>query len=163
MNKKIVPQDFTLSLALFDALPVIFFGISMIIIGTKFNSSLFIVGSILATFAGLSKVIWKIIVVKLKKNIWFFFVQMRITMPIGLLMIILSLIIQRNNIDIQNIFNIIISLPQLIFFIFGIIGMLMMLVFGFTLDGTKKKNNWIEQITNCLAQFFFLIGIILSI
>lgn len=83
MNKNVVPNDFTLGLALFDGLPVITFAGSMILISYLFSSKLFLIGSFVCLFAGLSKVIWKIIVVLKNKNIWFFFIQMRITMPIG--------------------------------------------------------------------------------
>ena len=47
MTKDTVPEDFTLSLALVDALPVLFFGASMILIGIMFASSLFILGAVL--------------------------------------------------------------------------------------------------------------------
>ena len=161
VTKDTVPTDFSLSLALFDGLPVLFFAGSMIVISFLFSSKLFLVGSLLCLFAGLSKVIWKIIVVLKKKNIWFLFIQMRITMPIGLLLMVISVITNKNNINYGLIKNSILSLPSLIFFIIGVVGMIMMLVFGFVLDGSKKKNNWIEQTTNAVAQLSFFIGLLL--
>ena len=161
VTKDTVPTDFSLSLALFDGLPVLFFAGSMIVISFLFSSKLFLVGSLLCLFAGLSKVIWKIIVVLKKKNIWFLFIQMRITMPIGLLLMVISVITNKNNINYGLIKNSILSLPSLIFFIIGVAGMIMMLVFGFVLDDSKKKNNWIEQITNAVAQLSFFIGLLL--
>lgn len=161
VTKDTVPTDFSLSLALFDGLPVLFFAGSMIVISFLFSSKLFLVGSLLCLFAGLSKVIWKIIVVLKKKNIWFLFIQMRITMPIGLLLMVISVITNKNNVNYGLIKNSILSLPSLIFFIIGVAGMIMMLVFGFVLDGSKKKNNWIEQITNAVAQLSFFIGLLL--
>lgn len=161
VTKDTVPTDFSLSLALFDGLPVLFFAGSMIVISFLFSSKLFLVGSLLCLFAGLSKVIWKIIVVLKKKNIWFLFIQMRITMPIGLLLMVISVITNKNSINYGLIKNSILSLPSLIFFIIGVVGMIMMLVFGFVLDGSKKKNNWIEQITNAVAQLSFFIGLLL--
>lgn len=161
VTKDTIPTDFSLSLALFDGLPVLFFAGSMIVISFLFSSKLFLVGSLLCLFAGLSKVIWKIIVVLKKKNIWFLFIQMRITMPIGLLLMVISVITNKNNINYGLIKNSILSLPSLIFFIIGVAGMIMMLMFGFVLDGSKKKNNWIEQITNAVAQLSFFIGLLL--
>lgn len=161
VTKDTIPTDFSLSLALFDGLPVLFFAGSMIVISFLFSSKLFLVGSLLCLFAGLSKVIWKIIVVLKKKNIWFLFIQMRITMPIGLLLMVISVITNKNNVNYGLIKNSILSLPSLIFFIIGVAGMIMMLVFGFVLDGSKKKNNWIEQITNAVAQLSFFIGLLL--
>lgn len=161
VTKNTIPTDFTLSLALFDGLPVLFFAGSMILISLLFSSKLFLIGSLLCLFAGLCKVIWKIIVVLKKKNIWFLFIQMRITMPIGLMLMIIATLLNINNINFEIIKNNILSLPALIFFIIGIVGMVMMLIFGFTLDGSKKKNNWIEQTTNTIAQLSFFIGLLI--
>lgn len=163
MNKNVIPNDFDISLALVDSLPVLFFTVSMIIISVIFKSKLFLIGSLLMLFAGICKVLWKIIVATKRKNIWFLFIQMRITMPLGLLLIVASLIINRSLINLSIVLNNLLSLPQITFFIIGVIGMIMMIVFGFTLDGTKKKNNWIEQITNLISQLCFLIGIIIVV
>lgn len=163
VNKESIPQDFNLSLAIVDTIPVLLFGGSTILISLMFNSKLFLVGSLLCLFAGLSKVIWKIIVATKKKNIWFLFVQMRITMPIGLLLMIISFIINKHNINIDVLLINLLSFPVNIFFIFGIIGMIMMLMFAFTLDGNKVKNNWIEQITNLIAQLCFFIGLLIIV
>ena len=67
MTKDTIPEDFTLSLALVDALPVLFFGGSMILIGVLFGSVMFMLGAVLCFWAGAAKVLWKVIVVK-KKN-----------------------------------------------------------------------------------------------
>lgn len=161
MNKNVVPNDFTLGLALFDGLPVITFAGSMILISYLFSSKLFLIGSFLCLFAGLSKVIWKIIVVLKNKNIWFFFIQMRITMPIGFLLILISLFVEKNKINFSTIINSVLSMPCLLFFIVGVAGMVLMFVFAFVLDDSKSKNNWIEQITNFISQLSFFIGILL--
>ena len=158
MNKKVVPQDFTLSLALFDFLPVLFFGGTIILVGLMFSSKLFLLGAFLCLFAGLSKVIWKMIVVLKKKNVWFLFVQMRITMPIGFLLMIISLFLNKDRININAVLSNVLSMPSIVFYIIGLIGMLLMLVFGFMLDGSKQKNNWIEQVTNTIEQACVFIG-----
>lgn len=159
VTKDFVPNDFTLSLALVDAIPVIIFCLNMIIVGKTIDSTLFIFGAILCLWAGLAKVIWKIIVVLRKKNIWFLFVQMRLVMPIGLLMIIVSLLLNRN--VISSLLIKITNMPSLLFLIFGLFGMGLMMIFGFTLDGTKTKNNWIEQTTNIVAQLCFLFSLMI--
>lgn len=163
MNKNIVPKDFTLSMAIFDGLPVLFFCISILLISAKYTNPLFLIGGILCFFAGFSKVLWKIVVVLKKKNIWFLFIQMRITMPIGFILIIISIIVDHKNIDLNSLLNTLTSIPQLLFFVLGVIGMILMTIFAFTLDGKKAKNNWLEQVVNCLAQLCFLIGVILAI
>lgn len=163
VNKDSIPQDFSLSLAIVDAIPVILFGGSTILISLIFNSKLFLIGYLLCLFAGLSKVIWKIIVTTKKKNIWFLFIQMRITMPIGLLLMIISFIINKQLINIDVLLINLLSFPVNLFFIIGIIEMIMMLIFALTLDGNKVKNNWMEQITNLIAQLCFFIGLLIIV
>lgn len=152
MSKDVVPEDFDLRLAAFDSVPVIEFGIAFCILAFKIKNIFFTIGAILCFIAGLAKVIWKFVVVLKKKNIWFLFIQMRILMPIGFIMMIASLIIFRIKIDFF-------SKPAIYFFILWATGMIMMLIFGFTLDGKQKKNNVIEEICNAISQLMFLIGV----
>jgi len=161
MSKDIVPEGFTLPLVMVDAIPVIFFAINMILIGMLFKSTLFIVGSVLCFYAGFAKVIWKLIVVLKKKNIWFLFIQMRIVMPIGFLLIILAVILKRSAINMAAIMAAVLSLPACIFILMGILGMVLMMVFAFRLDSSDLKSNWIEQLTNGISQTAFCIAILI--
>lgn len=161
MTKDIVPSDFTLSLALLDALPLLFFGGSMILVGLIFRSWIFVLGALLCFWAGAAKVIWKIIVVQAKKNLWFLFLQMRIVMPIGFLIMIISIIINRSSINFIGIKTAFLSLPSLIFFIIGIIGMITMGILGIKLDSSKLRSNWIEQSVNAIAQGAIFTGLLL--
>ena len=45
-------EGFTVALALVDAIPVLSFGISMVIIATRFESPLFMIGAALSVLAG---------------------------------------------------------------------------------------------------------------
>lgn len=161
VTKDTVPDNFTLKLALVDAIPVIFFGASMVVISMLFSSSLFLIGALLCLFAGTCKVLWKIVVVIMKKNIWFLFVQMRITMPLGFLLMIISLVVNRNRIHLSSMAAGFTSFPSVIFFIIGIVGMVFMSVFAVKLDNADVKANWIEQITNGIAQIAFFIGLVM--
>lgn len=161
MTKDIVPEDFTISLALVDALPVLFFGGSMILLGMLLKSPLFIIGAALCFWAGAAKVLWKIIVVLKKKNIWWMFMQMRILMPIGFAMMILGVILNLKAINMSAVFAAIVSLPSVIFFVIGVVGMVLMGVFAKKLDSSDVRSNWIEQATNGVAQGCFFIGILL--
>lgn len=161
MNKKIVPKDFSLSLVLVDAIPVILFCMTMFVLTNRFPSKLFLFGVILVAFAGICKVLWKLIVVLFKKNVWILFIQMRITMPIGFLLIIISLFMNKDLFLMEKIISDITSMPQVILFMIGGISMILMLIFGFTLDGKKVKNNWFEQIVNCIGQLCFFVGVLL--
>lgn len=157
MNKDTKPEGFSLSLAIFDAFPVLLFGIDMIIIGKKFNSILFVVGSFLCLFAGMAKVLWKIIAALKEKNIWILFIQMRYLMPLGFVMILTSLIMNYNAINISAF----IRYPQVIFYLLFLIGMSLMVLCSIKLDSQNIKNNWIEQTINTLAQLSLLIGLLI--
>ncbi|MCQ2526512.1 MAG: hypothetical protein MJ130_07075, partial [Lachnospiraceae bacterium] len=107
------------------------------------------------------KVLWKIVVALKKKNIWWMFLQMRIAMPLGFVMIIASLFVNRANVSISGIVHTIIAFPSVIFFSIGLIGMLMMIVFSFVLDSTDVKANWTEQLINGMAQISIFIGLLI--
>ena len=160
MTKDTIPENFTLSLALVDALPVLFFGGSMILIGLLFGSPLFLIGAALCFWAGAAKVLWKIIVVTKKKNVWWMFLQMRIVMPIGFGLMILAVILNRNAVDLSAVFTAVISLPSVLFFAVGLIGMVLMGVFATKLDSADVHSNWIEQLTNGVAQAAIFMGIL---
>lgn len=160
MTKDVVPQDFTLGLAIVDAIPVLFFCASVIAIGVAFKSVLFLIGALLVLFAGAVKVLWKIIVVLKKKNVWWMFLQMRILMPIGMVLMMVSLLVNRSRIDGNALWSAVTSMPSLACFIVGIIGMVLMSVFAVKLDSSDVKSNWIEQLTNGIAQAAFFVGIL---
>lgn len=48
-------EEFPLSLALFDALPVIFFSAAMILIAVNYNNILFVIGAVSARLQGVAK------------------------------------------------------------------------------------------------------------
>lgn len=161
MTRETIPEGFTLTLALVDALPVLFFCASMMVIGRLFSSLLFLIGAMLCFIAGAAKVLWKVIVVLKRKNIWFLFLQMRILMPIGFCLMLISLIVKRSEISLAGIGSAFMSMPSLIFFVIGILGMVLMMVFAVKLDSSDVKANWLEQLTNGIAQAAFFVGLLL--
>lgn len=161
ITKDSVPEDFSLSLALVDAFPVLFFGGSIILISLLFHNMLFFTGAVLCFWAGAAKVIWKILVVTKQKNIWWLFLQMRIVMPAGFFLMLLSVLLNLSKINLPAIWKTVTSFPSVIFFVLGIFGMISMGVFTAKLDSGNVRANWIEQLTNAVSQFFFFIGILL--
>ena len=160
MTKDIIPDGFSLSLVLVDTIPVVFFGATMILISMLLHSKLFLIGALLTLFAGAAKVIWKLAVVIKRKNVWWLFIQMRITMPVGFIIMIIGLILSRSKADFSAIWQTAISIPAIIFFVIGFLGMILMAVFAFTLDGSKVESNWIEQITNSFSQVMIFLGVL---
>ena len=160
MTKDIVPEGFTMRLALVDALPVIFFAGSMILIGQRFSSKLFMLGALLCLIGGMGKVLWKVIVVLKKKNVWPLFVQMRLLMPLGFLLMICSLIANADRISFDEIIKACVRFPSIICFVAGIAGMVLMTAFALCLDSSDVKANWVEQLVNGMAQCAFFFGIL---
>ena len=159
MDKNKVPDNFTIQLAFVDALPVLFFGMNCILLGQKCSSHLFTIGAILCLAGGAGKVLWKIIVALKKKNVWFLFVQMRIVMPIGFILMILGFFL--SNCTFTNLWQGFIHFPSIIFYLLGIFGMGLMGYFATHLDNSDLKSNWIEQITNGISQICIFIGLII--
>ena len=86
-------EGFTVALALVDAVPVLSFGISMMIIAGKFQSPLFMVGAALSVLAGCCKVAWKLILGMWKKNLSWLnkpFVPMQ---AVGFLLMLISFVL----------------------------------------------------------------------
>ncbi len=160
MEKNEIPQGFTLSLALMDALPVLFFGGSLGVCASMFDSTLFLIGAVLIFLAGAMKVGWKLVIALQKKNIWFLNRQMRYLMPAGFVLVLLSLFIDRKKIS-GAFFGALIHFPALLFFLIGVTGIACMVYFAGHNDQMDAKSNWKEQGTNAIAQFAFMIGLFL--
>ncbi len=160
MTKDTIPDEFTLTLALVDAIPVVFFGLSCVRIGQLFHSVLFLVGAIACLAGGMGKVLWKIIVAIWKKNVWPLFIQMRIVMPLGFALMLISVGMGYRQIDFAKVSEICLRPPAVFFFLVGILGMILMTVFAVKLDSSDSRSNWIEQTTNGIAQFCIYMGLL---
>ena len=161
MKENEIPEGFTLRLAIVDAVPVLEFGVAMLVLATKFHSGLFAFGAICCFLAGSGKVIWKILLATKKKNILWLNKQFRYVMSTGFALMLIALIFNRKSLSFKAIFAAVTGFPACIFFLVGIAGMCVMGVFGAKLDNSVVANNWKEQIVNLIAQGMILIGIIL--
>ena len=161
MEKNNKYEGFTLTLALVDALPVLLFGGSSILLGIIFKSALFIIGACLVFLGGFLKVMWKVILAVRKKDVVFLNKQMRYTMLAGLLLIIISVIVNVKRISLAAIGAALVGLPQCIFFLLWIAGMVTMGVLAKKLDSSVAKNNWIEQCVNGAAQLCLFIALLI--
>ena len=155
-------EGFTLTLALVDALPVLLFGGSSILLGILFKSPLFIAGACLVFLGGFLKVMWKIILAVKKKDIKFFNKQMKYTMLAGLLLIIVSVLCNLKRISLPAIGAALVSMPACIFFALWVCGMVTMGFLGKKLDSKVAKNNWIEQCVNGFAQLCLFVALLIT-
>ncbi len=156
-------EGFTLGLALVDAIPVLSFGISMVIIGSRFESKLFLIGAVLSVLAGCCKVAWKLVLGIAKKDLRWLnkpFLPMQIT---GFGFILGSLVVSFGKIDWAGVLGAVTSIPSVLFFIawIGLMGFM----------GWYRKNkfktddaasNWTAQIVNAIGQTCLLLGVLFA-
>lgn len=88
------------------------------------------------------------------------FLQMRYVMPLGFLLMIVSLITNRHSIRLEAILAGVLSIPSVLCFAGGVAGMALMMYFAFNLDSSDLKANWIEQLTNGISQMLIFLGLL---
>lgn len=156
-------EGFTLGLALVDAIPVLSFGISMVIIASRFDSPLFMVGAALSVLAGCCKVAWKLVLGIWQKDIKWLnkpFVPMQAS---GFLLMLISFIIGFGKISWKDVLTAVTGFPSIVFFLAWIALM-------FTMSWYRKHkfqrndahSNWTAQIINAVGQTCLLLGILLA-
>ena len=156
-------EGFTLGLALVDAIPVLSFGISMVIIASRFRSPLFMVGAALSVLAGCCKVAWKLILGICKKDLRWLnkpFVPMQAT---GFLLMLVSFVIGFGKISWPAVGAALISFPSILFFLawMGMMGFM-----GWfrkhKFRNDDARSNWTAQIINAVGQTCLLLGILFA-
>lgn len=159
ITKDMVPEGFTLSLAIVDAIPVLLFAVAIIILGMKAGfSALIMLGGALCFLGGAVKVLWKIIVATKQKNVYWMYKQMGPVMGVGFLILIIGCIVSRA--ELKALFSNI-GPASIVFLAFWVFGMSLMGFFAAKLDSSKPSSNWIEQITNGVAELCLCIGLAL--
>ncbi len=153
-------QSFPLSLALVDALPVLFFGAAAAILGVKLRSVVFIVGAALCLLAGAGKVVWKLLIALKGKDVAFLGAQLRYVMPAGFLLMMIGGFFAEGGI-LRTLLHAAVRLPAAAFFALTIVGLIAMVVCAKKFDRFDVRGNWIEQGINAAAQACALIGALL--
>ena len=156
-------EGFTLGLALVDAIPVLSFGFSMVIIATRFPNPLFMIGAALSVLAGCCKVAWKLVLGIWKKDLRWLnkpFVPMQAT---GFLLMLVSFALGFGKIDWAGVLSALVSFPSLLFFIawIGLMGFM-----GWfrkhKFQNDDAHSNWTAQIVNAIGQTCLLLGILFA-
>ena len=155
-------EGFTVGLAVVDAIPVLLFCASMILVGTKYPQPLFLVGAIAMAIGGISKVAWKFVLGLGGGDKQILAKLFRPCMFGGFALLVVSIIYGSITglIDWGWLGNAIISMPSLVFFVLAIVGFFAMGYLGKKMDQTQAKWNWIEQFTNVFAQLMLFLGIL---
>ena len=153
-------QEFTLSLALVDALPVLFFGAAAAMLGVKLQSALFIFGAALCLLAGAGKVVWKLLIALKGKDVALLGAQLRYVMPLGFVLMIIGAFLDERE-TVRTLLHAAVRLPSVLFFALTFVGLIAMVVCAKKFDRFDVRANWIEQGINAAAQACALIGALL--
>ena len=141
ITKDMVPEGFTLSLAIVDAIPVLLFAVAIIILGVKAAfSPLIMLGGFLIFLGGAIKVLGKVIV------------------GIGFLLLIIGCIVSRS--ALKTAFTGI-GVVSIVLFVLWFLCMCLMGVFASKLDSSDPKSNWIEQCTNGVGELCLCLALAL--
>jgi drug/metabolite transporter (DMT)-like permease len=156
-------EGFTIALALVDAIPVLSFGVSMVIIASRFPSPLFMIGAILSVLGGCCKVAWKLVLGITRKDLRWLnkpFVPM---MAGGFLLLLISVLLNITAINWAGVGAAIIGLPSILFFIawIGLMGF-MGWFRKYKFSNDDAHSNWTAQIINAIGQTCLLIGILFA-
>lgn len=160
--KEYMIDEISAKMALLDYVPVLFFAGCIFAVYLKLNNTIFLVGGILCTVAGLSKASWKLVLAQKNKNIFFLNRIFRIFMCIGFALICISIFLSWNLIEGEDLARAVTGFPQVIFFTITVIGMILMCVCAVKQDHSKKNSNWMEEIINTFSQGSLLIGVLIS-
>ena len=156
-------EGFTIALALVDAIPVLSFGISMVIIASRFQSPLFMIGAALSVLAGCCKVAWKMVLGITQKDLRWLnkpFVPMQAT---GFLLMLISFLLGFKKISWGSVLAAVTGIPSILFFIawIGFMGFM-----GWyrkhKFSNEDAKSNWTAQIINAIGQTCLLLGILFA-
>ena len=156
-------EGFTLGLALVDAIPVLSFGISMVIIASRFDSPLFMIGATLSVLAGCCKVAWKMVLGLAKKDLKWLnkpFVPMQAA---GFCCILISLILGAKTISWSGVLGAAAGMPSILFFAAWIGAMFAMSWYRkHKFQRNDAHSNWTAQIINAVGQTCLLLGILFA-
>lgn len=152
-------ENYTLSLALFDAVPVILFMACGGAIFARSGSLLFLTGAFLSFLGGLSKVIWKVGLVTQRRDRVFLTKAFRILMILGFFLMTAAALVHRKALFSGETLTKILSFPALLLFGLGAAGMALMGYYAGHLD-RRARANWIEEATNAAAQALILAGLL---
>lgn len=153
-----IPEGFTLSLAVVDALPVILFCLSAIVLGGKLASPVFVAGAVVAFAAGACKVLWKLLIALAHRNVRILNRQMRYVMPAGFALMLVGLVLRAALLP--AVLGGLVRLPSLAFLLGWIACMVAMGYFAGHRRQDDARSNWVEQGVNAVGQACLLVALL---
>ena len=154
-------KGFSLALALVDFIPVLAFGVAIVLVAGIFGSPLFVIGAVCSLVAGCCKVLWKLILALKGKDVkWLnkMFLPMQAG---GWLVMLAALVLNMGKIKWASVWAAVSGMPQALFFIAWIAAMYAMVWYKKNrFERYSAKANWTAEIINSLGQTAFLLAVI---
>ncbi len=160
MSEDEVPEGFTVGLALVDAVPVVLFGVAVVMLGVKIGNPVFVLGAVLACMGGVGKVAWKFVMALAGKNVGWLARQMRFTMPLGFVLMIAGLVLAGG--DALAVLGALTGMPSVLLLVVWLVCMCAMGYFAGHRDQLSARDNWIEQLVNAAGQAALLAVVLLA-
>ena len=132
-------SQFTLQLAIMDAVPVVFFGIAAIMLGVKLRSWVFFVGALLCFLAGFGKVLWKFLIAIARKDVALLGMQLRYVMPAGFFLMIVGAFTADRSV-VRGLISGALQMPSLLFFILAVCAALLGGALAYFIHAAKKDS-----------------------
>ena len=151
---------FTVQLALVDAVPVLEFCASMVVVALRLQSTLFIVGALCCILAGCGKVVWKLLLAVKGKGIPWLSADFMRRMLTGFALMVAALLLKAGSIDLSAVLARAATLPAAGFFAVAIACMAVLCVLRAKLDQRDSRSNWAEQFVNIAMQTALLVGVL---
>lgn len=155
-----LPEGFTLSLALVDAVPVAPFCASAAAFVTQVGGPLFIAGATLSFLGGEGKVSWKLLIALAQRNHPVLSKQMRVTMPLGFLLMIAGAALHASAAGTALARPV--TLPSIALVVVWVGCMCAMSYFAGHRNQFDARSSWIEQLTNAAGQLCLLLALLLA-
>lgn len=155
-----IPEGFTLSLALVDAVPVALFCASAAAFGTRVGSPLFVIGAVLAFLGGAGKVCWKLLIALAHRNAPILSRQMRVMMPMGFALMVAGAAMRWG--EAAVVLARLAQMPSLALVLAWLACMCAMGYFAGHRNQGSARDNWVEQLTNALGQACLLAALLLA-
>ena len=153
-------SDYTFGLALFDAVPVLIFLLSGVVIYAISGSLLVLAGAVIAFAGGMSKVIWKIRIVRSGADSAGLTKAFHIMLPLGLGLMVVAAVVAVARGKGGELLHAVTLMPASLFFVLGLAGACLMGWLGKRLDDSARSN-WIEELINTAWQTAILIGVVI--
>lgn len=163
-----IQEGFSVGLALLDAVPVLFFALSGIIIGTACGNPIVIVGAVLMVVGGMSKVLWKLLQ---GLGVGNYPILNKIFVPCmgsGFLSMAVGIVISfiKKSLTPKGVLKALVSFPAVLFFGIAVIAMGLM---GKVKSEQSReefnkdsKKNWLAEVVNSVAQISLFAGLVFA-